>query len=74
MVKSAPTMVRKLVPNARYELLKAWSSAVDDWVHSHMQVYPDALAPTAVRSVARMTLEPELYTALEEEGALGTGR
>lgn len=73
-MKSAAAMVKKLGPAAKYDQLKAWSSAVDDWVHSHMQVYPDALAPTAVRSVARMTLEAELYTALEEEGALGTGR
>ena len=44
---------------------------MDDWVFSHTQVYPDHLGPTAVRSVARMTLDPELYTALEGDGALG---
>ena len=44
---------------------------MDDWVFSHTQVYPDNLGPTAIRSVARMTLEPELYTALEGDGALG---
>lgn len=71
MVKSAPTMVTKLKTNANYEVLKAWASAVDDWVFSHTQVYPDCLGPTAVRSVARMTLQPELYTALEGDGALG---
>ena len=71
MVKSAPTMVSKLKSTAKYETLKAWASAVDDWVFSHTQVYPDALGPTAVRSVARMTLDMELYTALEEDGALG---
>lgn len=56
MVKSAPTMVTKLKTSANYEVLKAWASAVDDWVFSHTQVYPDCLGPTAVRSVARMTL------------------
>ena len=49
MVKSAPTLVGKLPTTATYEELKAWSSAVDDWVHSHIQAYPDSLAPTAVR-------------------------
>jgi hypothetical protein len=49
-------MVTKLKTNANYEVLKAWASAVDDWVFSHTQVYPDCLGPTAVRSVARMTL------------------
>ncbi len=57
MVKSAPTMVRKLGKDAKYEALKAWASAVDDWVFSHTHVYPDSLGPTAVRSVARMTLD-----------------
>ena len=64
-------MVTKLKASAKYETLKAWASAVDDWVFSHTQVYPDDLGPTAVRSVARMTLEAELYTALEGDGALG---
>lgn len=35
MVKSAPTMVTKLSKSANYEALKAWASAVDDWVFSH---------------------------------------
>lgn len=35
MVKSAPTMITKLRKSASYEALKAWSSAVYDWVFSH---------------------------------------
>lgn len=71
MVKSAPTMVTKLKKDANYESFKAWLSAVDDWVFSHTQVLPDDLGPTAVRSVARMTLTAELYSVLENGGALG---
>ena len=65
-------MVSKLSTSANYEQMKAWSSAVDDWVFSHTQIYPDSLGPAAVRSVARMTLSAELYTALEGDGALGS--
>jgi hypothetical protein len=72
MVKSAPTMVTKLVKTANYETLKAWASAVEDWVFSHTQIFPDDLGPRAVRSVARMTLTAELYSALENSGALGS--
>ncbi len=36
-----------------------------------MQIYPDKLGPAAVRTVARMTLSAELYSALEGDGALG---
>ena len=71
MIKSAPTMVKKLGKNANYDVYKAWSSAVDDWVLTHTQVYPESLGPSAVRSVSRMTLDPELYAALEGDGALG---
>ena len=71
MIKSAPTMVTKLVKTANYDTYKAWSSAVDDWVFSHTQIYPEKLGPSAVRSIARMTLDPELYAALEGDGALG---
>ena len=71
MIKSAPTMVTKLHVTADYQKLKAWQSAVEAWVLSHMQIYPDKLGPSAVRTVARMTLSAELYTALEGDGALG---
>jgi hypothetical protein len=71
MVKSAPTMVTKLPKSANYETLKAWTSAVEDWVFSHTQVFPEDLGPTAVRSIARMTLSAELYSILENSGALG---
>ncbi len=71
MIKSAPTMVKKLVKSANYDVYKAWSSAVDDWIFTHMQIYPEQLGPSAVCSVAHMTLDPELYAALEGDGALG---
>ena len=72
MVKSANTLVvTKLGLKADYSGLKAWSSAVEDWVFNHTNVYPENLGPAAIRSVARMTMEPELYTALDTDGALG---
>ena len=72
MVKSANTLVvTKLGKKANYNALKAWSSAVEDWVYSHTQMYPEKLGPAAIRSVARMTMHPELYSALEADGALG---
>ena len=72
MVKSANTLVvTKLGLKANYGALKAWSSAVEDWVFNHTNVYPENLGPAAIRSVARMTMDPELYTALDADGALG---
>jgi hypothetical protein len=74
MVKAAPILLGKLPTITTYEELKAWSSAVDNWVHSQIQAYQESLAPTAVCQVARLTPEPALYAALEAKGALGTGR
>ena len=71
MVKSAHALVSKLPANANYGKLKAWQSSVEDWVYSNTQILPDKLGPSAVRSVARMSLDPELYSALEGDGALG---
>ena len=71
MIKSAPQMIDKLKVGATYGKLKAWASAVEDWLYSHTQVYPDRLGPSAVRSVARMTLSAELYSLLEGDGVLG---
>ena len=71
MVKSALTMVEKLQRNADYQRLKAWISSVEDWVQAYTQVMPRNLGPTAVRSVARMTLSAELYTQLEQAGGIG---
>ena len=65
-------MVTKLTKNATYGALKAWASAVEDWVYSHTHVMPEDLGPMAVQSVARMTLTAELYSALETTGALGS--
>ena len=72
MVKSANTLVTKLGRKANYNTLKAWSSAVEDWVYSHTQMYPEKLGPAAIRTVARVTAPPELYTTLDSDGALGT--
>ena len=62
MVKSALTMVTKLSNSANYGTLKAWASAVEDWVFSFTQVMPEDLGPMAVRAVARMTLTVDLYS------------
>ena len=64
-------MVIKLKQTANYDLFKAWVSAVDDWVFSHTGLALDKLAPSAIRSVARMTLDAQLYALLEGDGALG---
>ena len=72
MIKSAPMMVTKLTKGVNYGAFKAWASAVEDWVYSHTHIMPDELSPMAVWSVARMTLELELYSALEAKGALGS--
>ncbi len=72
MIKSAPTMVTKLDKEATYEIFKAWQSSVEDWVFSHTSLLPADLGPISVRSVARMTLKQELYTALDNAGAMGS--
>ena len=72
MIKSAPTMVSKLDKEASYEIFKAWQSSVEDWVFSHTSLYPSDLGPISVRSVARMTLKPELYTILDNAGTMGS--
>ena len=71
MVKSAPAMVTKLAIDANYEAWKAWESSVEDWVFSHTSLYPADLGPISVRSIARMTMKPDLYTALDNAGAMG---
>ncbi len=71
MVKSASTMVTKIGSDATYDTLKAWQSAVEDWVFTSTSITPEDLGPISVRSVARMTLKPELYTALDNAGAMG---
>ena len=71
MTKTAPLRIRKLRDSATYEGLKAWQSSIDDWLFEHTQVYPDKLGPAAVRSVARMTIDEELYAKLQGDGAIG---
>ena len=72
MIKSASNMVTKLDKDASYETFKAWQSSVEDWVFSHTYLYPSNLGPISVRTVARMTLKPELYTSLDNAGAMGS--
>ena len=38
---------------------------------SHTSIYPADLGPISVRSIARMKMKPELYTALDNAGAMG---
>ena len=71
MVKSVSTMVTKLPDTTTYTKFKAWLSAVEDWVAGHLGAALEALGPHAVRTVARLTMTPELYTVLETTGVLG---
>ena len=71
MVKSVSTMVMKLPDTATYAKSKAWLSAVEDWVASHLGAALEALGPHAVRTVAQLTMTPELYAVLETTGVLG---
>ena len=70
MVKSVSTMVTKLLDTAAYAKFKAWLSVVEDWVASHLGAALEALGPHAVRTVARLTMTPELYTVLKTTGVL----
>ena len=70
MVKSLSTMVTKLPDTATYAKSKVWLSAVEDWVASHLGAALEALGPHAVRTVARLTMTPELYAVLETTGVL----
>lgn len=72
MIKTVGRLVTPLEGNANYEVYKAWESAVGDWVFSHTSLMPAELGPTSVRSVARMTMKPELYTSLDNAGAMGS--
>ena len=71
MIKTVVRLVTPLDSSANYEVYKAWESAVGDWVFSHTSLIPGELGPTSVRSVARMTMKPELYTSLDNAGAMG---
>ena len=71
MVKSVSTMVTKLPDTVTYAKFKAWLSAVEDWVASHLGAALEALGPHAVRTVARLTMTLELYPVLETMGVLG---
>ena len=64
-------MVMKLPDTATYAKFKVWLSAVEDWVASHLGTALEALGPHAVRTVARLTMTPELYAVLETTGMLG---
>ena len=74
MVKSAASMVIRLPDTATYAKFKAWLSAVEDWVASHLGTSPDALGPHAVRTTARLSMTVELYSLLETTGVLGAWR
>ena len=71
MVKSVSTMVTKLPDTVTYAKFKAWLLAVEDWVASHLGAALEALGPHAVRTVARLTMIPELYAILETTVVLG---
>ena len=71
MVKLVGTMVTKLKDTVTYAKFKAWLSAVEDWVVSHLGTTLEALGPHAVRMVAWLTMMLKLYAVLEVTGVLG---
>ena len=70
MVNLVCTMVTKLPDTTTYAKFKLWLLAVEDWVASHLGTALEALGPHAVRTVARLTMMPELYAVLETTGVL----
>ena len=71
MVKLVGTMVTKLPDTATYAKCKAWLSAVEDWVASHLGTTFKALGPHAVCTVGQLTMTLELYAILEMTCVLG---
>ena len=71
MVKLVGMMVTKLPDTATYTKFKVWLLVVEDWVVSHLGTALEVLGPHAVRTVARLTMTPELYAVLEMTGMLG---
>ena len=71
MMSVLPSMVKKLSAKASYERLRSWQITVTDWINYSAKLLPEDLGPSTVRSIARLTMEEELYTELEQEGALG---
>jgi hypothetical protein len=71
MIKLVRIMVTPLESNAKYGAYNMWEAAVGDWVFNHTALVPTELGPYSVRSVARMTLKPDLYTSLDNSGAMG---
>ena len=64
-------MVTKLKKGVSYTTFKAWVSALHDWLASHAQLTPEQLGPASLRAIIRLTIDNELYTVLEQAGALG---
>ena len=73
MIKSVRIMVAPLEASAKYGDYKMWEAAVGVWVFTNTNLTPAELGPYPVRSVARITLKPELYTSLDNSGAMGLG-
>ena len=71
MVKLVSTMVTKLPGSATYAKFKAWLSAVEDWVASHLGTTLEVLGLHAARTVARLSMMLELYAILETTSVLG---
>ena len=73
MIKSVRIMVALLEASTKYGDYKMWVAAVRDWVFTNTALTPAELGPYSVRSVARITLKPELYASLDNSGAMGLG-
>ena len=65
-------MVTCLQEQATYASFKAWLSAVEDGVLSHTHTMPENLGPATIRTVAHLTMSPDVYLWLETSGALET--
>ena len=72
MVKSLAQMVTHLQEWATYTSFKAWLLVVKDWVLSHTHILPENLGPVTIRTMAHLTISPDIYSWLETSGALET--
>ena len=72
MVKSLVQIVTQLWEWATYASFKAWLLAGEDWMSSHNHIMPDNLGAATACTVACMTINPDIYLALETCSAMGT--
>ena len=64
-------MVTHLEEWTNHASIKAWLSAVEDWVLSHTHTMPNNLGPATIHPVACLTMSQEVYFWLETSSVLG---